>query len=108
MRSTFRDGLSFLRKATPRRVLNAGQVVASYVLSRLTGRARAWGLPVALAFEPTTMPSDYAELHCLSNFSFQRGASTAQELFERARKLVEPAQGTTTTTTTSPAQGGQR
>lgn len=27
---------------------------------------------------------------------------------DRARKLVEPAQGTTTTTTTSPAQGGQR
>jgi len=30
---------------------------------------------------------DYAELHCLSNFSFQRGASTALELFERAAKL---------------------
>ncbi|MGA8276772.1 MAG: error-prone DNA polymerase [Rhodanobacteraceae bacterium] len=29
----------------------------------------------------------YAELHCLSNFSFQRGASSAQELFERASKL---------------------
>ena len=29
----------------------------------------------------------YAELHCLSNFSFQRGASSAQELFERARRL---------------------
>ncbi|MFI4969077.1 MAG: PHP domain-containing protein, partial [Lysobacterales bacterium] len=29
----------------------------------------------------------YAELHCLSNFSFQRGASSARELFERARKL---------------------
>jgi error-prone DNA polymerase len=27
----------------------------------------------------------YAELHCLSNFSFQRGASTALELFERAK-----------------------
>ena len=27
----------------------------------------------------------YAELHCLSNFSFQRGASSAQELFERAK-----------------------
>lgn len=26
----------------------------------------------------------YAELHCLSNFSFQRGASSAAELFERA------------------------
>jgi hypothetical protein len=54
MRSTLRDAVSFLRKATPGRVANAGQVVASYVLSRLTGRARAWGLPVALSFEPTT------------------------------------------------------
>lgn len=29
----------------------------------------------------------YAELHCLSPFSFQRGASSAQELFERAARL---------------------
>jgi error-prone DNA polymerase len=29
----------------------------------------------------------YAELHCLSNFSFQRGASHAEELFERAKRL---------------------
>ncbi len=29
----------------------------------------------------------YAELHCLSAFSFQRGASTADELFERAAVL---------------------
>jgi error-prone DNA polymerase len=38
---------------------------------------------------PATMPAQprYAELHCLSNFSFQRGASSAIELFERARKL---------------------
>ncbi|QCI12702.1 error-prone DNA polymerase [Pseudomonas putida] len=28
----------------------------------------------------------YAELHCLSNFSFQRGASSADELFLRARE----------------------
>ena len=28
----------------------------------------------------------YAELHCLSNFSFQRGASSAQELFQRAKR----------------------
>ena len=27
----------------------------------------------------------YAELHCLSNFSFQRGASSARELFQRAK-----------------------
>lgn len=31
-----------------------------------------------------TLP-DYAELHCLSAFSFQRGASIAEELFARAK-----------------------
>jgi error-prone DNA polymerase len=31
------------------------------------------------------MSGAYAELHCLSNFSFQRGASSAKELFERAK-----------------------
>jgi error-prone DNA polymerase len=29
----------------------------------------------------------YAELHCLSNFSFQRGASSAKDLFEKASLL---------------------
>ena len=29
----------------------------------------------------------YAELHCLSNFSFQRGASRPEELVARARAL---------------------
>ena len=29
----------------------------------------------------------YAELHCLSDFSFLRGAASAEELFERARDL---------------------
>ncbi|HEY0660731.1 MAG TPA: error-prone DNA polymerase [Lysobacter sp.] len=33
----------------------------------------------------TPLPA-YAELHCLSNFSFQRGASSAHELFERAKQ----------------------
>jgi len=32
------------------------------------------------------MASQYAELHCLSDFSFQRGASSARELFERAKR----------------------
>lgn len=39
------------------------------------GAAHADGLPA------------YAELHCLSDFSFQRGASTARELFARASRL---------------------
>ncbi|MFF7709403.1 error-prone DNA polymerase [Pseudomonas sp. NPDC007930] len=33
------------------------------------------------------MSAGYAELHCLSAFSFQRGASTAAELFSRAAAL---------------------
>ncbi len=35
---------------------------------------------------PDAAPA-YAELHCLSNFSFQRGASSARELCERAARL---------------------
>ena len=33
------------------------------------------------------MPQAYAELHCLSNFTFLRGASRAEELVERAAQL---------------------
>jgi error-prone DNA polymerase len=40
-------------------------------------------MPVAVAEQ--RLP-EYAELHCLSNFSFQRGASTAKELFARAKQ----------------------
>ncbi len=36
---------------------------------------------------PAAPATGYAELHCLSNFSFQRGASSADELFGRARRL---------------------
>ena len=35
---------------------------------------------------PAALP-DYAELHCLSNFSFLRGAAHADELVERAKAL---------------------
>ncbi len=40
-------------------------------------QARNWGLS----------PFPYAELHCLSNFSFLRGASHAEELVSRAKEL---------------------
>ena len=39
-----------------------------------------------LSAAPDPEPA-YAELHCLSNFSFQRGASHAAELFEQAKAL---------------------
>ena len=48
------DGLNFISKLTPLRALNALQVVGSYMLSKLTRRARHWGYPVSISLEPTT------------------------------------------------------
>src|SRR5688572_5072389 len=48
-------------------------------------RGRAWAVHAAWLVRVSRLPA-YAELHCLSNFSFQRGASSAQELFERAKQ----------------------
>ncbi|MCJ8163811.1 SPASM domain-containing protein [Pontibacter sp. E15-1] len=48
------DGYNFLSKLTPLRALNALQVVGSYMLSKLTGRARHWGYPLSISLEPTT------------------------------------------------------
>jgi error-prone DNA polymerase len=36
--------------------------------------------------DPRALPR-YCELHCLSNFSFLRGASSAEELVRRALKV---------------------
>ena len=44
------------------------------------------GLPPVLGTWPDSLPG-YAELHCISNFSFQRGASHPQELVQRAYNL---------------------
>src|SRR5690554_4071225 len=49
----------------------------------LAGGGRAGALDAARVVR---MIADYAELHCLSNFGFQRGASSADELFARAKK----------------------
>ena len=40
----------------------------------------------ASSIEALSLPP-YAELHCLTNFSFQRGASHPEELVERAHAL---------------------
>ena len=42
--------------------------------------------PLHRSLLPPALP-DYAELHCVSNFSFQRGASHPEELVERAHAL---------------------
>ena len=50
------------------------------------GLAEEDGLPPVLGNGPDGLPG-YAELHCISNFSFQRGASHPQELVQRAYNL---------------------
>ena len=49
--------------------------------------AKVHALPVPLRRPPALTLPDYAELHCLTNFSFQRGASTPEEMVERAYQL---------------------
>jgi error-prone DNA polymerase len=49
-------------------------------------RRRRRDLPPVLTDTPDGLPG-YAELHCISNFSFQRGASHPQELVQRAYNL---------------------
>src|SRR5207244_8377466 len=46
--------------------------------------------PVSRAADPGPMQPSYAELHCISNFSFLRGASHPEELVERALALGYP------------------
>jgi error-prone DNA polymerase len=48
-------------------------------------RAAQEGLAALAAPTKPRLPA-YAELHCLSHFSFGRGASSAAELFERAKR----------------------
>jgi error-prone DNA polymerase len=56
---------------------------------QLRGRnsAEVHALPLSLRRRPAPALPDYAELHCLTHFSFQRGASTPEELVERAYQL---------------------
>ena len=54
MNRNLRDGLNFVAKATPGRILNALKVVSSYYFSKVTGQANQWGLPISLSLEPTT------------------------------------------------------
>lgn len=49
--------------------------------------AKVHALPVPLRKHTVATLPDYAELHCLTNFSFQRGASTPEEVVERAYQL---------------------
>jgi radical SAM protein with 4Fe4S-binding SPASM domain len=54
MPGSLTDTLNLLTKVTPRRAWNGLQVLGSYYYSKLTGKADHRGLPVSIAFEPTT------------------------------------------------------
>lgn len=48
------DYLNFMTKLSFRRVLNAFRVIFGYMYSKITGQTYNSGLPMAIAFEPTT------------------------------------------------------
>ncbi len=54
MNNRFADNLNFLSKLTPARAFNMLSVVSSYYISRWGKKPVHWGMPVSLAFEPTT------------------------------------------------------
>ena len=80
-RAPIEDGLSSAPDDDPRSAAHRSQ-------RRTSGHAHDAQQPRdSTAAESAVDPSRYAELHCLSNFSFQRGASSAEELFARADAL---------------------
>ena len=50
----FSDSLNFFSKLTPKRVANVTKVFSSYQYSRWRGTPSMMGMPISIAFEPTT------------------------------------------------------
>jgi len=48
------DSFNLISRLTPRRVWNAGKVLSSYYISKMTGKPVQWGYPISISFEPTT------------------------------------------------------
>jgi radical SAM protein with 4Fe4S-binding SPASM domain len=85
------DLRNLLSKLTLRRVVNVGRVVSSFYISRWLGRSQHWGLPVSLAFEPTTSCNLRCP-ECPSGLrSFTRPTGMLQtELFRRTIDELSP------------------
>ena len=49
-----KDILNFVSKLTPRRLWNVGKLLSSYYVTKWTGKATQWGLPMTISIEPTT------------------------------------------------------
>jgi len=48
------DSFNLISRLTPRRAWNAGKVLSSYYISKITGKPVQWGYPISISFEPTT------------------------------------------------------
>ncbi len=53
-RARSKDALQFISKLKPLRVWNLTQLVASYLVSKITKKVYHWGLPTSISIEPTT------------------------------------------------------
>ncbi|WP_276373199.1 SPASM domain-containing protein [Chryseolinea sp. H1M3-3] len=50
----FQDSLNMISRLTPKRLVNASRIFSSYQFSRWTGTPAIKGMPISIAFEPTT------------------------------------------------------
>ncbi len=48
------DSLNLFSKLSLRKIWNAGLVLGSYYLTRISGKPIQWGMPLSVSFEPTT------------------------------------------------------
>ena len=84
MISNLQDSFNLLSKMTPSRAWNAAKVVSSYYTSKLSKKPNQRGLPISIAFEPTTS----CNLRCpecpsgLRNFTRPTGM-LQEEIFKR-------------------------
>ncbi|QCK13436.1 radical SAM/SPASM domain-containing protein [Mangrovivirga cuniculi] len=89
--SSYKDGINFISKLTPSKILNGMKVVGSYYRSRWTGNVSHQGLPVSMSVEPTTS----CNLRCpecpsgLRSFTRDTGALT----IDTYKALIEELKG---------------
>ncbi|MBP7184432.1 MAG: SPASM domain-containing protein [Saprospiraceae bacterium] len=49
-----KDTLNFFRTLTSRKIYNLSKLLASFYLTKWSGKSRQWGLPMTVSIEPTT------------------------------------------------------
>lgn len=90
--SILKDGLNFAQKISPKRAFNVAQLVCSYWIAKIAKKPIHWGLPTAIAFEPTTS----CNLRCpecpsgLRSFTRPTGMLQA-DLFKKVIDELAPA-----------------